>query len=100
MAPLDEDLDEYLDPDDGPGSTATIGANSINGIFDAANEDVLGVDGVAPTFLVKESDVLSGVAAVGVTIDAISDPNASGSYVIRESQPDGTGMSLLVLESQ
>ncbi len=98
---LINDLPEFLDTDEFADS-AIIGVGqtyetTINGIFD--NEHLLveggevGVSGTVPMFLCRTSDVTSIVYGDVVTID-------SNDYKVVDQQPDGTGMTLLILEAQ
>lgn len=85
----------FLDTDE-HGVTATWGAASVPGIFD--NEftaiDGLGlpvaVDSAMPRFTCRTADVDGITGGDPVTI------NGTG-YTVRSVQPDGTGMTVLVL---
>ena len=78
------------------GVAATYNGGTVNGIFD--NEffeaDAGGMVAVAiqqPRFLCRTSDVSAAAEGDGIVINSVS-------YVIRVVQPDGTGMTTLVLE--
>ena len=71
---------------------ATIGAATVPGIFDNAYQDVLSiVPGSQMIFLCATAKVASVVVGDSVTID-------STAYRIAEIQPDGTGMTRLLLK--
>ncbi len=71
---------------------ATIGATTVPGIFDDAYQDVLGiVPGSQMIFLCATASVASVAVGDSVTID-------STAYRIAEIQPDGTGMTRLLLK--
>ncbi len=73
------------------GLDATLGGATVRGIFDNGYQDVLGiVSGTQPVFTLATTDV--GSAAVGDTITI-----SSVAYTIAEIQPDGTGMTRLML---
>ena len=75
------------------GVAATVGGIPMVGIFDDAYSDVLGiVAGTTPVLLVAESDAI--LVAVG-DIASVSD----GTYAVAEIQPDGTGMTRLLLKT-
>lgn len=66
-------------------------ARMINGIFDAAWQDLnvgleLGVNGVSPRILVAEADLVSG----GRRGDTFTINGKT--YITKDPQPDGTGM--------
>lgn len=75
------------------GVAAVVGGVSCTGIFDKAFSDVLGiVAGTSPTFLVAAAAVPAAAVGDTVTIAAVA-------YTIAEIQPDGTGMTRLILKS-
>lgn len=94
MAPFDEDLDEFLDSTEFAQS-GLFGTTSVRGIYTAQNADVFDVDGVRPTFLVKDSDIASLSVKNGSVLNLLT----AGLFYVRSIQPDGTGMSLLILEA-
>lgn len=80
---------------DGFAVVATIAGASVNVIFDAAYADVLGiVAGTAPTLLAASADITAASAAVGSSV-VIS----GTTYTIAEIQPDGTGLTRLMLKT-
>jgi len=88
-----EDLSVFFDPADF-GDVATFAFGNVNGIFDKAYADPLGVEGHAPVFVCAESDLHNVVAGTPVTIRATS------YKVAGPPQPDGTGIVLLKLQEQ
>lgn len=81
---------EFLDGDDFA-VTASIGGSSVSVIFDHEYVNAQGVSGEQPRILCDDDDV--GSVSVG---DAIT-VNSTG-YAVRVIEPDGTGMTVLVLE--
>lgn len=74
------------------GVVATLASGaSVTGIFDAAGVDILTAASVGPQFMAKTSDI--GSLAYGATLTI-----SSVSYTVRQNDPDGTGMSRLILE--
>ena len=72
-------------------ATATIGAAQVEGIFDNAYLDALGFSGATPVFNCISSAV-SGVAqGDAVAIGGIN-------YTVIRIEPDGIGMTRLVLQ--
>lgn len=93
-ADLLADLDELFDTDEFAIEVTLTGGTKINGIFDDEFRGVNIQDGeirtTAPQVLCKSSDV-SGVALGNtVTINSIA-------YKVIERQPDGTGLTTLIL---
>lgn len=75
------------------GVAATVGAVSLTGIFDSAYQDVLGlVAGSQPVLLVETALIPAAVVGTSVVI-------GSTTYSIAELQPDGTGLTRLVLKT-
>jgi len=92
---FEEDLDEFLDTStDGLAVGGLVGLSPIAGIYTARNGDVLDVEGYVPTFLCKDSAVDDLSIGHGTLLNLSS----LGTFYVRQVQPDGTGMSLLVLE--
>jgi hypothetical protein len=88
-----EDLSVFVSTDDFAVAAKFAGAQ-IEGIFQAPYAEALGVAGVSPTFRCVETDVPS---AVGKTIEIFLAAGAR-TYSIVNALPDGTGMTVLVLE--
>ena len=74
------------------GVDATVGAAAVRGIFDNAFLAQLGLVGTDPLLLCRTSDVASATRGTAVTLPA-------GSFKVVRKEPDGTGMSRLVLEA-
>jgi hypothetical protein len=89
-----EDLTQFFDTDDF-GVAATIGATTVNGIFE---NQFLGVPGEAavaastPTFTCQTS------ALPAITRGSTQATISAVTYTIVGVHPDGTGVTLLVLE--
>lgn len=70
------------------------GATSVNGIFDAAYADPLGVaEGSKPAFTCEAAAVTGVKHGDTMIINATT-------YKVRGVQPDGTGVVVIVLEEQ
>lgn len=78
-------------------AAVTIGGSSASAIFDAgyARGDVglVGMAGSAPTLMLPTADVASDVIGQTAVVGLVN-------YTVVEHQPDGTGVSTLVLERQ
>jgi len=96
-----EDLDSFLNTDDfAIAATYTPAggtAKTVHGIFDNGFEGMgdgtVEVEATIPTFLVKAADVPS--AAQGDALKVVSTD-----FLVKSVQPDGTGLTLLILEEQ
>jgi hypothetical protein len=77
------------------GEDATYGASTITGIFDDSYSDMVDIAGSVPVFTCRTSDVTAASVAVGGTLTV-----SAGSYTVRALEPDGTGMTRIVLEAQ
>ena len=91
-----EDFSIFLDTDVF-GDTATIGANTFVGILDAAYAEVetgrVSVDGSRLLFTCTSDDVATYSVAYGSTLTI-----NSVSYKVVGVEPDGTGVTTLVLD--
>jgi len=87
-----EDLSEFLDSTE-MADNATIGAATVAGIFDNQFVEVHGIEGVRPVFVCNEADVPSIAHGDALTIKTVS-------YKVAGVQPDGTGLTSLILEKQ
>ena len=74
-------------------SIATIGANSVSGLFDHGYAEAFGLGaGAKPSLLCKTADLPAlTLGTTTAVIDTIT-------YTIVESQPDGFGLATLILE--
>jgi hypothetical protein len=88
---FEEDLSLFTDPG-GLGDTATVNGHDMYGIFERQFADVKDVEGYYPTFLVSVVD--SGEIVKNSTSIFLQDIE----YTAISKRPDGTGMSLLILE--
>lgn len=71
---------------------------SVNGIFDSAYTEIdvsgsVGFTSTTPRFVCRSCDIVGAEDADSVTVDGTI-------YLIRVVQPDGTGMTELILEKQ
>lgn len=85
-----EDLDAFLSTDDFA-VTATLGASTFSVIFDRAHLESLGISTTQPVLVAKTSDVSSATRGTSITVNGTA-------YTVMDNQPDGTGMSTLILE--
>lgn len=70
------------------------GGNSATGIFDNAYDEALGMTSRSPVFTCLESDVSALAVETSVTVVRLG---VSTTYTVAEKQPDGVGMTTLVL---
>lgn len=77
------------------GVSAQLGGTTVRGILDApyalGNVGLAGMAASQPTFTCASADVPTNPVGLPITVSAVA-------YLIAESQPDGTGITLLVLE--
>lgn len=71
--------------------TATVGGVSVSAIFDNGYNAVMGIDGSTPVITAKSSDVSSAVRGTAVVVDGVS-------YTVQGIEPDGLGITRLILE--
>ena len=74
------------------GVDATVDGDPVRGIFDAAYAGPLGVSGVTPMLLCAAVDVASATSGTAVVIGSVS-------YTVTTPEPDGTGLTRLMLEA-
>ena len=70
----------------------TLGAATFAVIFDAAYVDPLGIAGTEPRATCISADVSTATLGTAITI-------GGKAYTVRDKQPDGTGMTVLLLEA-
>lgn len=77
------------------GVAASINAATIYGIFDDDHIEIGDISTTGPQFLCRTSDATAASVARGntITINSVS-------RTVRDIQPDGTGLTLLILEDQ
>lgn len=88
-----EDLTEFFDTDE-LAVTATYAGVSWPGILENEYYEVpgeIGVESSQPLFLCAAADVPTGIRGKTITVSGIS-------YTVRGLRPDGTGITILVLE--
>ena len=73
------------------GTVATIGAASVTGIFDVPTAEAFGMLGTDPTFTCAAADVSAVSAGQALTINSVG-------YTVTAVKPDGTGLTVLVLD--
>lgn len=74
------------------GIDATVGAGTVRGIFDNAYGEAFGlVSGTTPAFTCSTADVSDVDVGESITINAVA-------YSVTEVRPDGTGVTVLVLQ--
>ena len=84
------DLDNIMNADEF-GIAAVVDGDAVTGIFDNNYVEIEGVSGTYPVLTCKTSDVSGAAQGDVVTVN-------STSYRIASVQPDGTGVTQLVLE--
>lgn len=86
---MTENLDAFLSDF---ATSATLPSTAVvRGLFDNAYLDALGIEASGPSFLGKASDLSGLTHGSAVSI-------GGSSYTVRGIQPDGTGLTRLVLE--
>ena len=70
---------------------ATVAGRPVRALFDAAYADVLGVASIAPALTCASADVAHAVRGSAVTVRGVA-------YTVANLQPDGTGVTVLILE--
>jgi hypothetical protein len=71
---------------------ATLGSSTFPVLFNAAYADPLGMAGTAPRATALSVDAAAATLGTALTINGTA-------YTVRDKQPDGTGMTVLLLES-
>lgn len=71
--------------------SATLGASTFSVIFDRAHLESLGISATQPLLVAKTSDVSSANKGTSITVNGTA-------YTVMDNQPDGTGMTTLLLE--
>jgi len=74
-----------------PGEDVVVAGRPLRALFDAAYADVLGVAGIAPALTCASADVAHAVRGSAVTVRGVA-------YTVVNLQPDGTGVTVLILE--
>lgn len=72
------------------GELVTIASRSVRAIFDAPYADALGVVGITPQLTCASVDVAGVVRGSAAIVRGVA-------YTVAEVQPDGTGVTVLVL---
>jgi hypothetical protein len=67
-------------------------ASTVNGIFDNEYGEVNGMAATRPVFMVESTDVSDATDGAKLTVNSVV-------YTIRVVQPDGTGVTTLILEA-
>ena len=91
-----EDLAPFLDTATGFAQTVVLDGASVSAIFDNAsaigNVGPFGMATTQPTLTLATADVPASPVGLTVVVGAVS-------YLVAEHEPDGTGISRLLLES-
>ena len=87
-----EDLTEFFDGDE-LAEDATIGLKTVSGVMESQFIEALGIEGVRPVFTCAEVDVVGLNFKQTIKVKGIT-------YKVAGVQPDGTGLTSLVLEQQ
>lgn len=87
-----EDLTVYFDPANGFAVNASLGGATVPVIFDQSYLAAMGyAESSAPQCVGRSVDLVSAVQGTLITIKAVA-------YRVTEHQPDGTGVTALLLE--
>lgn len=89
--PMTEDFSAFFNASE-HGTTATYNAADVVGIFEDRYVEVNGVETVKPTFACAEAEVAGVAHNDTITINALV-------YTVKGTQPDGTGVILLILQA-
>jgi len=73
------------------GINVTVGGVVVRAIFDDAYADPMGMAGSTPAVLCASADVSDAALGTAVVIDGVS-------YTVVKPEPDGTGMTRLLLQ--
>jgi hypothetical protein len=73
------------------GELVTIASRPVRAIFDAAYADALGVAGSAPVLTCASADVATVARGAPVRV-------RGAAFTVANIQPDGTGVTVLILE--
>ena len=74
-------------------SSATLDGVSVTGIFDNQYIDTLGVASRQPMFTLPTADAAAATQASVLIVEGVT-------YRVRSIEPDGTGVTVLMLERQ
>ena len=85
-----EDFDVFLD-EDGFAVSAVLGASTVSVIFDRVWIETQGAGATQPVCQGKTSDLGAATHGTAITIGGTA-------YNVIDNQPDGTGMTTLVLQ--
>jgi hypothetical protein len=92
-----EDLAPFFDTDE-LAVDCTVGGVSVRAIFDSAHAFVaVGEAGMAssrPQIMLASAALSGSVVGQAVTVDG-----QAGTFTVAEEQPDGTGITVLILEA-
>ncbi len=87
-----ESLTDFFYDEHGFAVNATLGAATVTVIFDAAYADAFGlVSGTTPTALGVSTQLAAATVGGSITINTVA-------YTITAIQPDGTGLTRLMLQ--
>lgn len=75
------------------GQLVTVATASVWGIFENAYAEDLNIAGTRPQLRCRTTDVSTAIVGTAVVVNELS-------YLVRGVQPDGTGMTVLILELQ
>ena len=90
-----EDLSAFFDVANGFAASATLNGSAVSGIFDNGNilgsVGMMGMSSTAPSFTLPAASVPASPIGTSLVIGL-------SSYLVAAHEPDGTGVSLLLLE--
>mgnify|MGYP001403029669 CR=1 FL=1 len=74
-------------------SAATLDGASVSGIFDNQYIDTLGIASRQPMFTLPTADAAAATTSSVLVVEGVT-------YRVRSIEPDGTGVTMLMLERQ
>ena len=87
------ELGEFFDTTEGFAQAATFSTTTVSLIFDNAFADDLNVKGSLPVATARTADITGLSEGATLPINAVA-------YTVMEKKADGTGTSVIVLQSQ
>ncbi len=87
---IKENLSIFFNPN-GLGDTALYGSAPINGMFERQFVEISNAEGYYPTFSCSTADVAQVPKGATLII-------AGTNYTVKSKRPDGTGLTLIILE--
>lgn len=87
-----EDLSVFVNTDTPGWAACVVNSLAVTGLFDSFYDDPLGIATSQPVLWINEDDTGTVAAGASVTVDGTS-------YTVRSTEPDGLGLTRLILEA-